>query len=208
MGTAAPRQITVVGEADVQARPDTATVNIGVETDARNAQQALAENNEQTTAIINRIKEMGIESKDVQTSNFSIYPRYNNDGSQITGYQVNNTVNVTIRNLDQTGDLLDQVVQLGANNIYGISFHVDDPSALLDQAREQAILNAKTRATAMARSAGAEIGDVLVITDQVGSMPPVVPMLERAEMDAVASVPVEAGEQTFTMHVQVTFALR
>ncbi len=208
IGITGLRQITVVGNGEVQATPDTAQVQIGVETNAATTQEALNQNNQQVANIIARIQELGVAEADIQTSNFNIYANYDENGRQVTGYTVSNIVTVTIRNLTQTGTLLDQVVQAGANRIYGITFSVDDPSQLLVQAREQAVADARAKAQQLAQNSNASIGEILVITENIGSVPPV-PMLGRADVGQGASqVPVQPGEQTFTAQVQVTFELR
>lgn len=208
-GVTGMRQITVVGHGEAKGRPDMATVQIGVRSQAATAQEALAQNSQQARAIQDKLKELGIDEKDIQTSNFSIYPMYDNEGRNVTGYSVENTVSVTIRNLDQTSDLLDQVVQAGANNIYGISFGVADTQELLGQARDQAVQNARVRAEQLAKAAGASVGEVLVITESIGSAPPIPLMRAEADMAAgSAAPPIAAGEQTYSADVQITFALR
>jgi uncharacterized protein len=203
------RQITVIGNGEVRARPDTAIIQIGVETTAGTTQEALNQNNTQAQALIDKLAELGIEKKDIQTSNFSIYANYENDGRTITGYTVSNMVSVTVRQLDSAGALLDQAVGVGANRVYGINFNVAEPSALLNQAREQAIVNARANAELLARAAGATLGQVLVVTENVGSGSPIpLPMaMDRAEA-AGGAVPVQAGEQSYSTQVQVTFELR
>jgi uncharacterized protein YggE len=210
VGVPGMRQVTVVGHGEIKGRPDTATIQIGVETEAPAAKDALAKNTEQAEALQAKLKELGVAEKDIQTSNFNIYPTYATDGRQITGYHVSNSVIVTIRDLAQAGNLLDQVVQAGANSINGITFSVDDPAALLTQAREQALQDARTRANQLAKAGGVAVGDVLVITENVGSQPPVPMMLAApaADMAQSKAVPVQPGEQSFTIDVQVTFALR
>jgi hypothetical protein len=208
-GVPGMRQITVVGQGEVKGKPDTATVQIGVDTEAPTAQEALNQNTAQTQAVQAKLKELGIAEKDMQTSNFSIFPAYDADGQRVTGYRVSNMVSVTIRNLDQTGILLDQVVQVGANSVYGISFSVDDPKVLFDQAREAAMQDAKERATKLAQAGGASIGDVLVITENIGAESPIpLAMPAMAEAADRAAVPVQPGEQSFNLSVQVTYALR
>ncbi|PLS79770.1 MAG: hypothetical protein CYG59_11480 [Chloroflexi bacterium] len=112
--------------------------------------------------------------------------------------------------MSQTGALLDQIVAAGANNLSGITFMIDDAKALEQQARDQAIANARMRAEAMAKAAGATVGQVYSITENIGSTPPMpVPMAPVGrELAAGASVPVEAGEQTITAQVQITFELQ
>lgn len=200
------RRVTVIGRGEASARPDTAHVSIGVQTEAPTAQEALAQNNEQMTAIIARLRELGIADPDIQTSNFSIYPRHDNETSNVIGYVVSHSVTVTIRNLDQAGMLLDQVVQLGANRINGISFSVDNPEAYFDIARANAMTDARRKAEQLASLAGAQLGPVLIIDETSSGSPPLrSPVPETAP---VADVPIEPGEQQFRVQIQVTFELQ
>jgi uncharacterized protein len=208
--TSPVRQITVVGKGEAKASPDTASIQLGVQTEAETARQALTDNNTKMQALIARLKELGVADKDIQTSNINIYPRYDDRGRDVLGYQVNNTVTVTIRNISQTGELLDKVVDAGANSVMGIAFTIDQPSQLEQTAREAAIRDARTRAEAMAQTSNSALGQVLSITENIGaSPPPVYPMAARQEaMAADAAVPVQSGEQTVNAQVQITFELR
>ncbi len=207
--TATPsRMVTVVGQGEVKARPDTAIVQIGVSTEGKTAREALTQNNQETAAVQSKLTDLGIAARDIQTSGFSIYPVYGTDGRQLTGYHVTNMVTVKIRSIDRAGTVLDQVVQAGANSVAGISFTVDSPRALEDQAREAAMRDAKARADVLARAGGASVGDVLVITENVGSPVPVAMPVARAAAQDSGAVPVQPGEQTITISVQVTYALK
>ena len=210
VGVPGMRQITVVGSGEARVAPDMATVQIGVETTAPTTQEALAQNTAQAQAIIDQVRQLGVEERDIQTSGFNIYPTYDNEGRQVTGYTVSNMVSVTIRDLAQAGALLDQVVQAGANRVYGVSFGVSDQAAVMAQARAAAMADAKARADQLAGAGSASVGQVLVITENVGAAPPPPIMMAdaRAEMAAGAPVPVQAGEQAFTVQVQVTYELR
>ena len=106
VGVPGMRQVTVVGSGESKGRPDTATVQIGVETEAPVAKDALAKNTDQAQALQAKIKELGVAEKDIQTSNFSIYPTYGPDGRQITGYHVSNSVIVKIRDLAQASRIV------------------------------------------------------------------------------------------------------
>jgi uncharacterized protein YggE len=202
------RQVTVVGHGEVKGTPDTATVQIGVETEAGTSQEALAQNNTQAQAIIQKLKDLGVADKDIQTSSLNIFPNYGNDGRQVSGYRVSNIVSVKIRDLDKAGALLDQVVQAGANSLYGVSFSVENPDSLLEQARKAALDSARAHAAQLAGAAGASVGQVLVINENLGAQSPIpLPMARAEAAQADSSVPVQPGEQSFTVDVQVTFAL-
>ncbi len=207
-GAAPIRQITVVGNGEANGTPDTAIVQLGVRTEGATAREALDSNNTQTEALIAKLKELGVADRDLQTSNLSVNPRYDEQGRTVVGYEVSNMLNVTIRNVAQSGALLDQVVDAGANQIWGLSFTIDDPTALQTTARDSAIADARARAEAMAKTAGGTLGTILSISETIGMQPPV-PMYARAEMaQADSAVPVQPGEQTISAQVQVTFELR
>jgi uncharacterized protein len=199
------RQVTVQGQAQVAGKPDTATVVLGVETQAATTAEALAQNTAQAQAIIKKLTDLGVAEKDIQTSNFGISPVYGADGRQVEGYRVANTLSVTVRDLAGAGALLDQVVQAGANSVQGISFSVADPKALLNQAREQAIADARTRAELLAKAGGAGLGQVLAINEGGFAQP--LPIM-RADVMQSADVPLQPGEQLYSVDVQVTFELR
>jgi len=185
-----------------------AQVQIGVETEDKTAQAALKQNTIQSTEVISKLQELGIAAKDIQTSNFSIYSTYDEKGHTVTGYHVSNTVSVKIRDLTTTGTLLDQVVSVGANSIYGINFSVEDPSGLMVQAREKAMDDAKLKADQLAKSTGASVGRVLIITENIGTAPQPMPMMARSEAAGLGgAVPVQPGEQSYTTQVQVTYEL-
>jgi uncharacterized protein len=199
------RQVTVQGQAQVAGKPDTATVVLGVETQAATTAEALAQNTAQAQAIIKKLTDLGVAEKDIQTSNFGISPVYGADGRQVEGYRVANTLSVTVRDLAGAGALLDQVVQAGANSVQGISFSVADPKALLNQAREQAIADARTRAELLAKAGAAGLGQVLAINEGGFAQP--LPIM-RADVMQSADVPLQPGEQLYSVDVQVTFELR
>lgn len=203
-------QIVVIGTGEVKVEPDIATITIGVETKAPTTQEALAQNSAQAQAIIERIRQLGVEAKDIQTTGINIYPFYDEQGQNIIGYTVSNMVNVTIRNIAQAGDLIDQVVQVGANRLYGVSFGVSDTEAVMAQAREAAVANARARAEQMARASGASLGRVLFITENFGASPIPVPMMADAygAPAARSAPPVQPGQQTYSATVQITFELR
>jgi len=205
-GTSAPvRHIDVTGSGKVYAAPDQATVQLGVTSQATSAAEALKDNSAKTATVLTGIKNIGVDAKDIQTSDFSIFPTYASNGTTITGYQVNNTVVVVIRDLANAGPILDQVVQAGANNISGLSFDIADPSKLQAEARTKAIAAARAKAEAMASAAGVSLGDIITISESVASAP--MPMGRVAMADA-AAVPVATGQQQIAVDVTISFVLR
>lgn len=211
--------ISMGGHGEVTAEPDTATVTSGVTTQADTARAALDANTEAMTALIQTLKDAGIAEKDIQTSNFSVNPNYvysdarDENGytrpPKISGYQVQNTVTVRVRDLSTLGTVLDHAVTVGANTINGISFSVDDPAGLYDEARKEAFADARHKAELYAGAAGEALGGVRGISESQGGTPPPQPyMMKQQFADAAAApVPVQGGELTFAIDVQVTWDL-
>jgi len=207
------RTITVVGEGSASAKPDVAHTTIGVQVTAATAADAAKQNNDKMNAVIAKIKSLGVADKDIQTTNYSITPVHNTGkGSvnDIVGYQVSNNVALTIRDLDKVGAILDQVTQAGANNVYGISFAVDDTTKMQSDARAKAMADAQKRGDELARLAGATRGDVLVISEVIQSNPvPLFAAPAALSARAADSEPsIESGELSLKMRVQVVYAIR
>ena len=207
----------LTGHGEVMAAPDTAYVNSGVSTQAETAKDALAANTTDMSKLIETLKAAGIDSKDIQTSGFSVSPNYvypdNNTGNQppkIVGYTVTNQVTVHVRDLTQLGSILDQSVQVGANTINGITFAVDDPSDLYAEARKAAFADAKAKAQLYAEAADVGLGDIQIISEQQNYNQPPQPVMYKATAmaaDRSAPVPVEVGQLTFSIDVNVNWEL-
>lgn len=202
------RQITVSAEGSVSAVPDAARIHSGVQTSAPSAQAALAENSKLMSNLVDGLKAMGVDPRDIQTASFNVQPQYqhNRDGTppDVTGYQVVNEVNVLLRDIEKVGATLDKMIQLGANQVRGLDFEVLDSEKLSDEARKEAMANARRRAEVFAAAAGARIGKVLEIREGGGSNGGPRPMLEARRASAV---PIEAGEEVLSVAVTVTWAL-
>jgi uncharacterized protein YggE len=213
--SANPRTLTVSGTGVAYLTPDIAYVSIGVHTENTDAATAVSANNTNSQKVIDALKNYGIADKDIQTTNFSIYPQQQVDNQgKPTGqinYVVDNTVYVTVRDLSKIGNLLDTVVQAGANSINSIQFDVTDRTKALSDARQAAIADAKAQAQEVASAAGVTLGSVQSIDVTGGSTPPVPvyqakgagPMVESA-----ASVPVNPGQLTVTISVNVVYQIQ
>jgi uncharacterized protein YggE len=202
--------LTVVGSGKVSARPDLAQIQLGVVTEAPSATKTLQDNNGAMARLFAALNRRGIAQKDVQTSNFSVAPQYKRGphGEQlpeIVGYQVGNAVRVKVRKLDALGQVLDDVVQQGANQVHGVSFAVAEPTPLLDEARRQAMADARRKAELYAREAGVAVGRVLLIQEQAPHLPGGL-VLGVARAGAVG-VPVAEGELDFGASVTVTYSI-
>lgn len=205
------RTVTVAATGSVSVEPDMAYVTTGVASEADTAREALQRNNAAMKAVIDGLKAAGIDAKDIQTASFNIEPRYVHpkDGSapKVTGYRVVNQVRIAVRDLTRLGELLDRAVNLGANQAAGISFEVSSAETLKDEARKQAMANALRRARLFAEAAGATVGEVVTIAEDVFMPPPRPYGGVRSAMSADA-VPIERGSQMLEVRVQVTWALR
>jgi uncharacterized protein len=207
-----PRTLTVNGTAQVSLSPDIAYISIGVHTENEDAEIALSENSAQAQQVIDGLKALGIAEKDIRTSNFSIYPsmQYNRDGElQRTVYIVSNTVNVTLRNLDRMGQILNASVASGANQIAGIQFDIADKESALVEARKTAIDNARAMAQELAAAAGVNLGPIQSLNVYGGGMPgPVFPPSVRGMEAAAMDVPIAAGDIHLTVEVNVVYEIQ
>jgi uncharacterized protein YggE len=212
-GYQATHAITVLGQGSVRIEPDIAQVSIGVETSAGSVAQATEENATQMEAILSALTAAGIPDKDIQTTNFSIHIDRNPEPRPVTTepvledqqfqYVVSNMVSVTIRDLDAVSDVLDAVIAAGANNIWGVSFSVEDQEAAIADARAKAIADAKARAEALAELGEVELGPVMAISEVVGGG--AVPMPMMLESAAKGGGPISPGELEVGYQVQVSY---
>lgn len=210
--------IAIDGRGEVRAAPDMATVMSGVTTQGATAREALDANTAAMSELLAALKDAGIEARDIQTSGFSVNPNYVYSDARddlgytlppkINGYQVANSVTVVVRDLEELGAILDKSVTVGANTVNGVSFSVADPSELLNEARKAAFADARSKAELYADVAGAQLGDLESIRESqdFGSPQPYA-MYARAETQSAADVPVEAGELTFAVTVNVEWDL-
>ncbi len=205
------RSMSVSGTGQVTLVPDIAMINVGVHTEADRVTDALNENTTQANAISQTLQDLGVAEKDVQTSNFNVYPadRYDPMTGQIQSryFVVDNTVIVVVRDLSKLGEILSAVVDAGANNIYGITFDVEDRDAAVTDARQLAIEDARAKAQEIADAAGVELGDLLSINVYGGSTP-ITYYDAKGGAYSESSVPVSAGTLTISMECSLTYELK
>jgi uncharacterized protein YggE len=208
------RGITVVGMGKASGTPDVAHVNVGIETEADTVQKAVSDNKDKMTKLLDTLKGLGIADKDIQTTNYGVYtqrqPGPDGKGQGPTTYNVNNQVNVTVRDVNKLGDVLDKAVAAGANNVYGVSFSVDDTTKLEADARAKAIADAKARAESLAKLSGVTLGDVLSVSEVIGGPSP---LYDSQRMSAAAGLggggaPIQPGELEVNTSIQVTFGIK
>lgn len=205
--------VSVSGTGRSSVTPDRFSFNVGVQTVANTVDDAVTENNKRVSAVLAALKSAGAQDKDIQTSNFNIFPQqdYQNDGKppRILGYQVTNSVTVRSSKIADAGKLLGVAIAAGVNNASGINFEVSDPARGRDSGLRAAFADAKAKAALLAQAAGRTLGRVLTVSEG-GSMPPPQPYPGRMAMamEARADVPIESGTQEQTYTVSVTFELR
>ena len=206
------RTISISGHGEVRAVPDVASISIGVTTQGATAREALDGNSKAMKALLDTLKQAGIDARDMATSNFSVGPRldYGNNNGQppkVVGYDVNNMVTVTVRKIDDLGGLLDVAVSTGSNTINGISFSVTKPDAMLDEARKAAVADARHKAEIYAAAGGFRLGDIITVSEGTAYQPPMPYMVKSARAEGAADVPIAQGEQALTVDVSITYQI-
>ncbi|MGE7368137.1 SIMPL domain-containing protein [Neorhizobium sp. NPDC001467] len=208
--------VRVSGTGEASVAPDMAIINLTVARNGETAQKALADNNAAMNQVLTALKKAGIADKDLQTSNFSIYPQYQQnepkdgrvDPPRIIGYEVQNGLTVKIRDLKALGNIIDQSVTLGVNQGGQITFTNDDPSAARSEARKKAVADAMDKALTLTEAAGVKVGKVIDISEGEDRFMPPSPAPRMAMMKAQSDgVAVAAGENTYSIAVTMTFAI-
>ena len=207
------RTVSVSGNGQVSVEPDTGYISVGVEVTAETADAALAESNERIDAVTAALVGAGIAEDDITLGFYSIWPEYNYESEQpeLRGFRVSHQLAVTVRNVDQTGDVLSTAVEAGANAVHNVTFGVEDPTAALDRARERAFEDAQRKGESLAGLSGGSLGVIVEISENSFTPGPIERYGfdgdEEAAGDAVSSVPINPGESTFSVDVQVVWEL-
>jgi uncharacterized protein YggE len=207
--TAPPPAISVTGEATVSVPPDQAQIDGGVSNDAKTAREASDANNAAMGKVLLALKGAGIDEKDYQTSRLSLQPQYapNRSGpSPVVGYRASNRVTIRLRDVTKIASMIDVLVGAGANDIGGINFTVSQASKLLDEAREQAISDARRKAQIYAKAAAVTLGEPLSISEETAPTP--VFRGKVAGGMAASAAPVAQGEETLSVTVNVSWAIK
>jgi len=208
------RTLNVSGNGTIYLTPDIAYIYIGVHTEDPTIATAVNNNNNQTQALVDALKNAGVAAVDLQTSNFSVYStsQYDKVTGQSTGtaYAVDNTVYVTVRDLSKIGSLLNTAVGAGANNINSITFDVADKTAAMAQARQKAMTNASSLASELAQTAGVKLGEIQSVSYSDNS--PIAYSYGMGGGGAAAapnaSVPIQPGLTQISVTVSVTYTLK
>lgn len=204
---------TVNGHGEAIGIPDIALLSAGLETTGKDIALAQKENTEKMNGFIEKTKAFGIADKDVKTTNYSVNPRYEwrNNGQQMIGYTVSNTVELKVRDTKKTSDVIGLIGQFGLNQVGGFSFTVDNPSELKSAALDKALADAREKAERVAKSGGTRLGRLISFWENTGSVPPGpipygmggdVRMLEAAKAPVIAS-----GSNTVTVDINATYEI-
>jgi len=205
-----PAAISVTGEARISVPPDLAQIEGGVTSEAKTAREASDANNAAMGKVLLALKGAGIDEKDYQTSRLSLQPQSSSSKTSgpptIVGYRASNRVTIRLRDITKVANVIDTLVGAGANDIGGINFMVSQASRLLDEAREQAIADARRKAEIYAKAAGVTLGAPLSISE--GGAPPAPIAFRRMAAGVPESAPVAPGEETLQLSVSVTWAIK
>ena len=204
-----PSAISVTGEAQISVPPDLAHIDAGVASDGKTAREASEANNTAMGKVLAALKGAGIDEKDFRTTRLSLQPQYaaNRSGpSPIVGYRSSNRVTIKLRDVSKVASVIDALVGAGANDIGNVSFSVSQASKLLDDARERAVADARRKAEIYANAAGAMLGAPLNISEEGAATP--VFRSKMAMPMAGAPTPIAQGEETLSISVSVTWAIK
>ena len=197
--------ISVVGEGQASAVPDKARLSVGVITSSTNVREASGANRSSMQKMLQALADLGVEERDMATSNFSIH--YENPRPKVEGdegqYRVSNMLRVELSDLEQVDSVLEEVVRAGANQIWGVEMVVSDVEALAVQARAKAVERARAKAEELARLHGRKLGEVLRIVEGGGGRP----MARMLTMESGGGV-IKPGEQSATVRLEVVYELR
>ena len=209
--------LAISATGDVMVEPDIAFISLGVQSEARTAEAAMADNRQAMNAVFEALRAAGLSDRDMQTSNFSLQPVYDwieredSRGNErvLRGYSVSNQLTAKVDDLERLGATLDAVVTSGGNTFNGIRFALEDDSGARDEARRLAMETAIARADLYASAAGYRVSRIVTISEYETRQGPQ-PMLEMARASAMAmdvSTPVSGGEVGYSVQVNVTFEL-
>jgi uncharacterized protein YggE len=201
--------ISVTGEATISAPPDLARIEAGVTTDAKTARDAASANNDAMGKVLLALKSAGLSDKDYQTSRLSLQPQYANQNrpgpNVLSGYRASNQVTIKLRDVSKIAGMIDAVTAAGANDIGGINFMVSNASKLLDDARAEAVTDARRKAEIYAKAAGVTLGAPISISEHGAAVPI---MYRRAAAPMAAEAPIAPGEETLRVTVGISWEIK
>ena len=197
--------VSVTGEATISKAPDIAVLQAGVTGQAKTARDAMSASAKSMAAVLVALKDAGIAENDIQTSRLSLQPirEPNRNPATIIAVEASSQLTVRLRDITKSADVLDKMIGAGANLVTGIHFEVSETSKLLDQARAEAVADAKRKAEIYAKAAGVSLGRPLSISEGNVARP----MSPRLAMREAAAMPIQPGEEKIGITVQVSYEL-
>lgn len=202
--------LSLSAEGEVKVVPDMATISLGVQTDAPTAAQALAANADQMARVVASLKKAGLADRDIRTSQLSVSPQYvyeQNKPPRLTGYQATNQVTVVARDLKKLGQTVDAAVGAGANTVGGISFGLQEPQAVEDAARRDAVRALQAKAELYAKATGYRIARLVSLSEGTSQVIPPLPVPMAASFRGKMETAVEPGETPVRINVTGVFEL-
>ena len=221
-------QVTVSGEGKVYAKPDVALISLGVTTTGKTVADVTKSNTDKMNAVIAAVKALKVDDKDIQTTNYNLTPNYENTtiytpvpmmypissgGSVITkpvlkGYSLEQDVQVKIRDFTKIGDILSQATASGANLVGDLQFTIDNPEQFHEQARAEAIKQAKSNAQNLANESGVNLGKLINVYEGYNPGPIMYNSMKTTGLAApeAASVPtIQPGQQEIDVTINLTY---
>ncbi|MDP2708996.1 MAG: SIMPL domain-containing protein [bacterium] len=204
--------ISIVGEGKVTAVPDVAKIQLGYTAEKPTVAAAQKDNSDKMNAMIEKLKkDFKIESKDIQTVNYYIAPQYNYDNGRQTlrGYQVSQNLNVKLRNMDNVSKVIEAAGSIGLNQVGNLTFDIDEPEKIRQEAREKALAQAKSKAETLAGVVGVKLGKVISFSESSndGAQPPMPYYAEKAIGIGGGGPIVEAGSSEITVIATVEYEI-
>lgn len=203
----------VTGEGKSILKPDTASITAGISVQAQTVKAAQDQINSTINRVSEAVKKIGVDSKDIQTANYNVYPTYDYSGStkRITGYSASTNLSIKVRNLDSINNVIDAATENGANQVSGLSFDADDKTEAENDAREKAVAEAKSKAEQAARIAGFRLGRIINYSENFGGFPQPISIMRGLAKEAGAPAPdtqVEPGSQDVTVVVTLSYEIQ
>lgn len=210
------RTIRVEAEGKVSVKPDIAMTTMGVTTESPTVAEAQQKNTEVVNKLIARIKELGIDAADIQTQDYSVYPAYNypSDGSkpELRGYTISQNVAIKIRDLAKANQVLALAGEVGATNVSGLQFTIDDKNAYLAAARTDALKKVNEKAQALSTMLGLNLASIVSYDEYEASgnqfMGAKMYDMGMGGSEAMPAPQIEAGTNDVILRVGVTFELK
>jgi len=201
--------VVVQGVGTATATPDVLHVTVGVEAGAAGVDDALKAANAAAGKVLDALHAAGVADADLQTRNVHVYPRYGGNGQDITGYTAGQDVAVTLRDLGTAGATIGTAVAAGgdAARLQGVAYELDDDAALRSKARELAFADARATAEQYAKLAGRQLGDVVLLREQVTPSGPVPMAAGDAATSTASAVPISPGTTEVTVTAEVRWSL-